>query len=85
MADRGSPDTVNCIKGHFVGIEYKKDEAEVRAWWREAEKVSLGYKADERVEAQYHQKKMIEEAGGTYLVSFSIEETERLLKLKGLL
>lgn len=81
MGDRGSPDTVNCMKGRFVGIEYKANEAEWRAWWRDYERIERGESpVDHRVEGQRMQKKMIEEAGGIYIVTYSNDHLESQLK-----
>jgi len=72
LADRGTPDTVNCIRGRCVFVEYKKDAKErdkwLKAWFAHLDMAPMPTK-DFRTMAQIMKRQEIMEAGGIHIVA----------------
>lgn len=81
LAEAGTPDILACIAGRFVGIEVKRDDAEVKKWHREQEKRFEGKKFDVRSVNQKDQQDKIQDAGGLFCVICSSKQLhENLVK-----
>lgn len=73
LADRGTPDLLACVNGHFVAIEVKKDAKEIETWKKKAE-------TDPRSIVQHAQHHAIKAAGGRVIVVYSVEGLQRALE-----
>lgn len=87
LAPEGSPDLIISLKGRFIGVEMKKDKKTIQHWVNTIEKYketgSIA-KSNERILNQYLAGVDIENSGGVYLLTYSLNDFLELIKNNGL-
>lgn len=77
LAEVGTPDLFVCVNGRFCGVEIKKDERTVKTWLRKIDtfkKESRITPYNQREVAQYKASLRINESGGVYILTYSLDD-----------